>query len=68
MDTLKYIGMPLEKAKKELEDLGYNVEVIICSKPKIKTDSILVVAARKEGKNVQLVVGDFLIGVENGLV
>ena len=56
---------------KQLEDKGYNVQIQKSSKPKIKTDSELVVQVRMLGeKRVLLVVGDFLINVEGnyGLV
>ena len=67
----KLIGERVELAKKQLEDKGYNVQIQKSSKPKIKTDSELVVQVRMLGeKRVLLVVGDFLINVEGnyGLV
>ena len=67
----KLIGERVEIAKKQLENKGYNVQIQKSSKPKIKTDSELVVQVRMLGeKQVLLVVGDFLINVEGnyGLV
>lgn len=57
----KYITMPLETAKAELEELGYTVKTQKCSQPKIKTDSKLVIHARKTGNEVLLIYGDFLV-------
>lgn len=66
-----YIGQPLDLVKKELEAQGINVEVVKNSKPKIITDTELVVCAKVlEEKQVLLIVGDFLINLEvkDGLV
>ena len=60
-DFEKYIAMPLEVVKKELTGLGYNVKIEKCSKPKIKTDSELIVSVKQNGNELLLVVGDFLI-------
>ena len=57
----KYIAEPVEAVQKELTNLGYTVKIEKCSKPKIKTDSELVVCVKQNGNEVLLVVGDFLI-------
>lgn len=60
------IGEPLEIAQKKLEEKGYEVVVKINSLPKIQTDYKLVTLARKlNDKEVELIVGDFLINIEN---
>ena len=59
----RYIGMPLEKAKEELEKQGFFVKTKKCSLPKIKTDSELVVSLKRSQNTITLYVGDFLIGV-----
>lgn len=62
MDELvKYVAMPLKMAKTKLEKEGYIVKTQKCSKPKIKTDSELVIHARKNGNEVLLIYGDFLV-------
>ena len=58
------IGMPLELARKNLEDKGFRVKVIKCSKPKIKTDSELITNVRLDNGEATLFVGDFLIEVK----
>ena len=60
-DFEKYIAMPVDLAKKELTDLSYKVKTEKCSKPKIKTDSELVVNIKQNGNELLLLVGDFLI-------
>ena len=61
-----YIGEPLEKVKKELEEKGYNVILKENSLPKIKTDYKLVTLVKLlEGNNVMVLFGDFLINIEN---
>lgn len=67
----KYIGKPIEKCVQELNNLGYNIEIIKSSKQKIKTDNELVVSVREVSDNeVIIVVGEFLINIEgrDGLV
>jgi len=70
LDIYSFIGKPLELAKEELEKLGFKVEVLKCSKPKIKTDKELVVSLKQTTNSVILIVGDFLIDIEgkDGLV
>lgn len=70
LDIYSFIGKPLELAKEELENLGYKVEVLKSSKPKIKTDRELVVSLKEKADSIILVVGDFLIDIEgrDGLV
>lgn len=66
-----FIGMPLTTAKVNLEKQGFIVQVLKSSKPKIKTDSELVIVVKQIGdKQVLLVVGDFLINIgdNDGLV
>lgn len=67
MEDEKYIGEPLDFVKKELEGKGFKVTVSLCSLPKIRTDKRLVVALRKHENEVELIVGDFLIEVTNGV-
>jgi len=59
-----------ENIAEELEKLGFKVEVLKCSKPKIKTDKELVVSLKQTTNSVILIVGDFLIDIEgkDGLV
>ena len=62
----KYLGEPLEKVKKELEEQGFKVLVNENSLMKIQTDYKLVVSIKKQdNKVVELIVGDFLINIEN---
>ena len=68
LNLLNFIGEPAAEVKSALEKDGYEVEIVVNSKPKIKTDSVLVVSLRQEGNKVTLIVGDFLIGVKNELV
>jgi len=61
-----FIGQPLEVIKKELENKGYKVVVKENSLPKIQTDYKLVVLAKKLSETeIELIVGDFLINIEN---
>lgn len=61
-----YIGEPLEKVKKELEEKGYKVLLCENSLPKIKTDYKLVTLVKPVGeKDVMVLFGDFLINIEN---
>ena len=61
-----FIGKPLPIVKKHFEDLGYKVTVTKNSLTKIQTDYELVVSMRKlNEKEVELIVGDFLINIEN---
>lgn len=61
-----FIGKPLEVVKKELDNKGYNVIVKENSLSKIKTDYQLVVLAKKISETeIELIVGDFLINIEN---
>ena len=65
-DLKKYIGEPLLAAKIDLEKQGFSVVVKKNSLPKIKTDFELVVFAKQlNEKEVELIVGDFLINIEN---
>ena len=62
----KYIGEPLDKVIKELEDKGFNVVVKENSLAKIKTDYKLVTLVKPLGANEVLVLcGDFLINIES---
>lgn len=63
MDAEKYILTDLDFAKADLEKQGYKVKVTLCSMPKIKVDSKLVMFVRQKGDEVELIVSDFLIGV-----
>ena len=66
-----FIGEPIDIVVDHFEKNGYEVQVVKNSKPKIKTDSELVVSVKMIGeKQVLLVVGDFLINLEvkDGLV
>jgi len=66
LDLIKFTGMPLNNAVQQLEKLGLNVKVFKYSKPKIKTDYELVVKARMLSETeVELIVGDFLINIED---
>lgn len=61
-----FICKPLPIVKKDLEELGYKVVVTKNSLTKIKTDYELVVSIRKlKEKELELIVGDFLINIEN---
>ena len=67
----KYIGEPVDFVRQEVEKQGFKVVVLKSSKPKIKTDSELVVAVKHlHDKELMLIVGDFLINVgeDNGMV
>lgn len=55
------IGRPLEEVLKQVGDK--KVTIIKNSKPKIKTDSQLVVAVRESEGEITLIVGDFLLEV-----
>ena len=66
LDLYSFVGKPLDIAKQELEKLGYKVDVLKNSKPKIKTDRELVVSLKQTANSVILIVGDFLINVEGG--
>lgn len=58
---LNLIGEPVEKVKRELESKGYSVTIREFSKPKMTTDTQLVVKADKLTDNhIELIVGDFL--------
>lgn len=56
------IGQPLNLVRTGLEEKGYQVVIKEFSKPKMKTDTQLVIKADKLNDNtVELIVGDFLI-------
>lgn len=58
---LNFIGEPVDKVKRELESMGYLVTIREFSKPKMITDTQLVVKADKLTDNhIELLVGDFL--------
>lgn len=60
----QYIGMPFDKAKTLLKDLGYNVqEVENTADDKHAFDTKLVVRVDVEGKNVTLVTAKFLMNI-----
>ena len=62
IDFEKYIGLPLELAKQDLEKQGIKVEEKEFSKPKIRKSDMLVVKVEKLGeKHVLLLVADFKI-------
>ena len=61
-DFVKYIGLPLELAKQDLEKQGVKVEEKEFSKPKIRKSDMLVVKVEKLGeKHFVLLVADFKI-------
>ena len=61
----KFIGLPVGLVKNDLEKLGYFVDVVKTSKPKIITDTELVIKVElKQEKQVLVIVGDFLINIE----
>lgn len=61
-DFEKYIGLPLEQVKQDLEKQGFKVEEKEFSKPKIRKSDMLVVKVEKLGeKHVLLLVADFKI-------
>ena len=63
-DFLNLIGEPLEKVRKMLEDKGFAVTVREFSKPKMQTDTQLVVKADKlTDSHIELIVGDFYINI-----
>lgn len=65
-DFSKYIGQSVQFAKKSLEDNGFLVVVKKNSLMKIQSDYELVVKVNLlNSKEVELVVGDFLINIEN---
>ena len=58
---LNLTGEPVDKVKRELESMGYLVTIREFSKPKMITDTQLVVKADKLTDNhIELIVGDFL--------
>ena len=58
---LNLTGEPVDKVKRELESMGYLVTIREFSKPKMITDTQLVVKADKLTDNhIELLVGDFL--------
>ena len=58
------IGQPLNLVRTGLEEKGYQVVIKEFSKPKMKTDTQLVVKADKLTDNqIELIVGDFLINL-----
>ncbi len=64
LDLSCFIGEPLEDVKKTLSDKGLNIIIKEFLKPKMKTDSKLVVVAKYINANtIELVVGDFLINL-----
>ena len=64
LDLNSFIGEPVEDVKKTLSDRGMNIIVEEFLKPKMKTDSKLVVALRQiDANTIKLVVGDFLINL-----
>jgi len=61
-----FIGKPVDVVKTELESKGYKVVVKENSLPKIQTDYKLIVLAKNiDDKVIELIVGDFLINIEN---
>ncbi len=61
-DFEKYIGLPLEPVKQDLEKQGVKVEEKEFSKPKKRKSDMLVVKVEKLGeKHVLLLVADFKI-------
>ncbi|MBQ7466771.1 MAG: hypothetical protein IJS74_01725 [Clostridia bacterium] len=64
LDLNSFIGESVEDVKKTLSDRGMNIIVEEFLKPKMKTDSKLVVALRQiDANTIKLVVGDFLINL-----
>lgn len=63
-ESRQYIGMPFDRAKVLLQDLGYNVqEVENTADDKHAFDTKLVVRVDVEGKNVTLVTAKFLMNI-----
>ncbi len=61
----EYIAEPVENVKNILEAAGYTIKIVCFDKPKTQTDTKLVVRAKLlSEKQVELVVGDFLINKE----
>ena len=61
-----FIGKPLNIVKQELENKGFIVKVSENSLSKIQTDYKLVVSLKLlSEKEIELIVGDFLINIEN---
>ena len=64
LDLSCFIGEHLEDVKKTLSAKGVNIIVKEFLKPKMKTDSKLVVAVKQiDANTIELVVGDFLINL-----
>ena len=64
LDLSLFVGEPLDDVKKTLSDRGLNIIVDEFIKPKMKTDTKLVVLAKYiDAKTVKLIVGDFLINL-----
>ena len=64
LDLSLFVGEPLDDVKKTLSDKGLNIIVDEFIKPKMKTDTKLVVLAKYiDAKTVKLIVGDFLINL-----
>ena len=64
LDLNCFIGQPLENVERTLYDKGLNIIVEEFLKPKMKTDTKLVVQAKYvDEKTIKLVVGDFLINL-----
>ena len=70
IDLKQFIGQPLEKVKALFDAKGLTYITIKNSKPKIKTDSELVVCIKQDADKFTIIVGDFLINIEgnDGLV
>lgn len=63
-ESRQYIGMPFDKAKTLLQDLGYNVqELENTADDKHAFDTKLVVRVDVEEKNVTLVTAKFLMNI-----
>lgn len=64
IDFEKYIAMPVDKAKKSLEENGYNVQIKDFSKPKTSSGEMLVVKVSCfENNNILLWIADFKIDI-----
>ena len=65
MDLKSLIGLEVSKAKKVLNDFGYNdIEEIKNSKENELCDSLVVCAVREENKKITIVCGEFYLNVK----
>ena len=65
MDYKDLIGLKIEKAKKVLNDFGYNdIEEVINSKENELCDSLVVCAVREKNKKITLICGEFYLNVK----